>query len=115
MKQTSRFRSCLYKSTSQKMRQARPDEVNYNAIDRFTFVHLLIGGVYYFLGLGFIWTLFLALFWELIENPLKANLRFLFPHATADTWINAIFDSLAVLIGWGILVFVDRVLMFTGK
>jgi hypothetical protein len=76
-------------------------EVNYPFIDRFTFVHFLIGVGYGWLGFGFGLTLLLALAWELLENPLKYHLPFIFPHGTADTLKNSVGDSLAVILGWG--------------
>lgn len=79
---------------------AKKGEVNYHLIDRFTFVHFLIGVGYGLLGLNFLITLFLAIGWEIIEDFLKANLPFIFPHATGDTLKNAVGDGIAVILGW---------------
>lgn len=76
--------------------------MNYALVDRFTLVHASIGVAYALLGLGFVVALFLALAWEFVENPLKAHLPMIFPHATRDTLRNAIGDVLAVLAGWTI-------------
>ena len=86
---------------------AKKDEVNYPLIDRFTLVHFIIGVGYGLLGLGFGWTLFLAIAWELIENPLKVHLPFIFPHGTADTLQNSVGDSLAVILGWALIHFMQ--------
>ena len=79
---------------------AKKGEVNYSFADRFTFVHFMIGFGYGSLGLGFGTALFLALAWELLENPLKVYLPFIFPHGTADTLQNMVGDCLAVILGW---------------
>ncbi len=79
---------------------AKKGAINYHFVDRFTFVHFMIGFGYGAFGLGFFWVLLLALIWELIENPLKFYLPFIFPHGTADTLQNATGDFLAVLFGW---------------
>ena len=71
---------------------AQNGEINYPLIDRFTFVHFMIGFGYAFLGFGLGPVLFLALAWELFENPLKVHLSFIFPHATADTLQNSVGD-----------------------
>lgn len=79
---------------------AKKGEINYPFIDRFTFVHFMIGFGYGLIGFNFWVVFFLAIFWELIENPLKAHLSFIFPHATKDTLQNSVGDSLAVILGW---------------
>lgn len=79
---------------------AKPGEVNYDFVDRFTFVHFAIGVVYGWLGLSAIWTGVLAVGWELIENPLKAYAPVVFPHASRDRLRNSIGDTLAVMSGW---------------
>jgi hypothetical protein len=80
---------------------SKPGEVNYDFVDRFTFVHASIGVVYGLLGLNFVWTFALAVGWELVENPMKAYLPMIFPHASSDTLRNSVGDTLAVLAGWG--------------
>lgn len=62
----------------------------------------MIGVCYGWLGLRFLPVILLALAWELIENPLKAYLPFIFPHGTADTLQNALGDCLAVFSGWAV-------------
>lgn len=80
-------------------------EINYSFIDRFTLVHLIIGIVYGLLELNFWMMIFLAIAWELIENPLKANFSFAFPRGTADRLQNAVFDCIAVVLGWALAVY----------
>ncbi|HTF89585.1 MAG TPA: hypothetical protein VK843_14320 [Planctomycetota bacterium] len=79
---------------------AKPGEVNYHFLDRFTLVHASIGVAYALLGLGFALTAALAVAWEVVENPMKAYLPRIFPHATKDTLRNAVGDTLAVITGW---------------
>ena len=81
----------------------KPGEVNYDSVDRFTLAHAAIGAGYALLGLGLASVLVLAVAWELVENPLKATLPRLFPHATADTLRNAVGDVLATLVAWGVV------------
>ena len=89
---------------------AKPGEINYPMFDRFSFVHFAIGVLYYFLGFQFPTAFILAVGWELIENPLKANLPQIFPHATADTIQNAVGDIIAVSSGWALLDIILRYL-----
>lgn len=79
---------------------AKPGEVNYPMIDRFTFVHFAIGIFYAIIGVSFGWTFVFVVLWELVENPVKVYMSFLFPHATADTLQNSVCDILASLAGW---------------
>ena len=89
----------------QSLPQAKIGEINYDFIDIFTLVHFLIGVVYGALHLTFLIMIALAIAWELVENPLKAYLPILFPHATADTLKNSIGDVVAVLTGWLIITY----------
>ena len=90
---------------------ARPGEVNYSLVDRFTLVHFAIGTVYGSIGFSFPVVAFLAILWELVENPLKINLPFIFPHPTADTLQNAIGDVCAVILGWSTCIFMIKPLL----
>jgi hypothetical protein len=83
---------------------AKPGEVNYGFVDRFTFVHFGIGVLYGYLTLGFGWVALLAVGWEVVEDQLKLRVPRVFPHATADTWKNSLGDVLAVLSGWVLLI-----------
>lgn len=79
---------------------ARPGEVNGDALDRFTFGHAAAGVLLGLAGAPFWWTLSLAVLWELAEDPLKDRLPLVFPNSTHDTVRNATVDVLACLAGW---------------
>jgi hypothetical protein len=81
-------------------RPAVPGEINYALLDRFTLIHFGIGVGYGFLGLSFFLVVLMAIAWELVENPLKAYVPFLFPHATSDSLRNSVGDTLAVISGF---------------
>ncbi len=89
-----------------KLPLAKKDKINYSLIDRFTFVHFMIGFCYELLGFGFGLVVLLAIAWEFLENPLKAHLPFIFPNGTADTLQNSVGDTLAVILGWTISFYV---------
>ena len=80
---------------------SKPGEVNHDLVDRFTFVHVAVGVACGFAGFGLVAIVVLVVVWELVENPMKAYLPRLFPHATSDTPGNAVVDALAALAGWG--------------
>ena len=81
---------------------AQPGEINYPLFDRFSFVHMAIGFGYGWVGATFPVSFLLAVAWELVENPLKANFPALFPHATADTFQNMVGDVISVSVGWAL-------------
>lgn len=82
--------------------KAKPGEVNHSFVDRFTLAHACIGMAYGWMELEALAAFALAIAWELAENPLKAHLPALFPHASQDTWRNAVGDVGAVMCGWAI-------------
>ena len=86
---------------------ARPGEVNYPIFDRFTLAHLAVGATYGFLALSFLAAALLAVAWEFVENPLKANFPRIFPHASRDTLRNAVGDIVAVLTGWAVVTYLS--------
>ena len=88
-------------------RPAKKGEINYTLFDRFTVAHFFIGIVYALLKFNFGVTIFLAVGWEVIENPLKANFPSLFPHGTADTLQNSLGDILGVMCGWAVVRFLS--------
>lgn len=89
-------------------RPSRPGEVNYGLLDRFTIVHFGIGVGYGLLGVDGATATALGAAWELVENPLKAGLPRLFPHATRDTLRNAFGDIVAVSAGCVIVRLISR-------
>lgn len=88
---------------------AQRGQLNYEFFDRFTWIHLGIGGVYGFIGLPGWAALVLAIGWEVIESPLKYHVPLLFPGATADTWMNIVGDIAAVVLGWEVATWITRV------
>lgn len=81
-------------------RDALPGEINGDALDRFTIGH---GAVGVLMGLGRMpwWgALTVAIGWEFVERGLKEAIPAAFPNATQDTTSNAIFDSMAMMLGW---------------
>lgn len=81
---------------------AKPGEINYPLVDRFTFAHFAIGLGYGYMEFSFWLALLLAVGWEIVENPLKYYASFMFPHGTCDTLQNVLGDVLAVLGGWAV-------------
>ncbi len=79
---------------------AQPGQINGDVFDRFTFAHASVGASAAAMGFGLMPTVLLALFWELIERPLKDKFPQAFPNASQDTAPNAIGDVLGVLAGW---------------
>ena len=85
------------------MRTAKPGEINYDALDRFTLGHFSVGVI---LGLARVtpgWAAAVAIGWEFIERPLKDMYPEVFPHSTQDTARNAAVDALAMLAGYGLI------------
>lgn len=89
---------------------AKIGEINYHIFDRFTFVHLIIGCIYGVWGIKFWLMICLAIVWELIENPLKANFPSIFPHGSSDTIQNAVSDCIAVCLGWTLITYLVNVI-----
>jgi hypothetical protein len=84
----------------QVQRTASTGEINGDAIDRFTIGHVAVGTL---MGLGRIpwWgALTVAVGWEVLERGLKDSVPAAFPSATQDTTSNAVFDAMAMMLGW---------------
>jgi hypothetical protein len=79
---------------------AADNEVNGAPLDRFTVGHAAVGVAYGAAGLSLLWTIALALAWELAERPMKAARPEWFPHPSDDTAQNAVVDVGAVIVGW---------------
>lgn len=82
-------------------RTAGPGEINGNAVDRYTIGHAAFGVM---MGLGRVpwWgALTVAVGWEFLERILKDHVPALFPDSTQDTLVNASFDAIAIMLGWG--------------
>lgn len=83
--------------------RARRGTTNGDAFDRFTIGHVAIGVI---LGLARVpwWAaITIGIGWELIETPLKQRVPRLFPHASADSLINATIDATSMISGWAIM------------
>ncbi len=76
-------------------------QINHSAIDRWTLGHAGVGLLYGVLKVPWWAATILAVGWEVVERPLKRNIPRMFPHASQDTFMNALFDVIAVMVGWG--------------
>jgi hypothetical protein len=82
------------------------DVVNRDAIDQFTFLHLLSGILWYaafrpFPMLNSVWmVLIVSVGWELAEPMAKEWNPDIFPNPSKDSTKNKVFDVLAMLGGW---------------
>jgi hypothetical protein len=83
-------------------RTARPGEINYAPLDRYSLCHGLIGIAAAMMGLGFWATLAIAVGWEVVEHVLKNVVPSLFSYPSQDTMINSVGDVLSTLIGWAL-------------
>lgn len=81
-------------------RTARPGEVNYPVVDRFTLLHAGFGALLSILGASRNQTLAVAIGWELLERPLKRSMPQIFPNSTQDTIANMIGDAIAMKLGY---------------
>ena len=79
---------------------ARPGEVNYPIVDRFTLVHAGFGALLSIMGASRNQALAVAIGWELLERPLKRSMPQIFPHSTQDTILNMIGDAVANYLGY---------------
>ena len=71
-------------------------------MDVFTLGHLATGGALALMGVGPVGAAAFAIGWELLERPLKDALPEIFPHASQDVAVNALWDAAAVMGGWWI-------------
>ena len=81
-------------------RTARPGEVNYPVVDRFTLIHAGFGALLSIMGASRNQALAVAIGWELIERPLKRTMPQIFPHSTQDTIPNMAGDAIANYLGY---------------
>jgi hypothetical protein len=89
-------------------RTARPGEINYAPLDRYSLAHGLIGVAAAMMGLGFWTTLAIAVGWEVVEHILKDVVPALFSYPSQDTVINSVGDVLSTLIGWSLTMVVRQ-------
>lgn len=83
-------------------RTARPGEINYAPLDRYSLFHGLVGVAAGLIGLGFWQTFAVAVGWEIVEHVLKNLVPSLFAYPTQDTLVNSIGDVLSTMVGWSL-------------
>ena len=79
---------------------ARPGEINYAPIDRYSLAHGLIGVAAGLAGFGFWQTVAIAVGWELVEHVLKNLVPAVFAYPSQDTLANSFGDVVSTLLGW---------------
>jgi len=87
---------------------ARPGEINYAPLDRYSLAHGLIGVAAAMMGLSFWATMAIAVGWEIAEHVLKDFIPALFSYPSQDTMINSVGDVLSTLIGWSLTMVVRQ-------
>ncbi len=83
-------------------RTARPGEINYAPLDRYSLFHGLVGVAAGLIGLGFWQTFAIAVGWEVVEHVFKNLVPALFAYPTQDTLVNSIGDILSTMVGWSL-------------
>lgn len=82
------------------MHKARPGEKNYPIADRYSALHVVVGGLMGAAEASFGTTLMASILWEAAEPSLKRTMPDLFPKSSIDSPQNKIGDTAAVLFGW---------------
>lgn len=85
-------------------RTAFPGEINYHLFDRWTIGHIGVGTWFGLLRAPWWLALGSAVAWEVVERPLKTHVFHAMTGSTQDTLVNSIFDILAWMLGYGIMV-----------
>jgi hypothetical protein len=83
-------------------RTARPGEINYPPIDRYSLAHGLIGVAAGLAGFGFWQTVGIAVGWEIVEHVLKNLVPALFAYPSQDTLVNSFGDVISTMLGWAV-------------
>lgn len=83
-------------------RMARPGEINYAPLDRYSLFHGLVGVAAGLVGLGFWQTFAVAVGWEIVEHILKNLVPSVFAYPSQDTLVNSIGDVLSTMVGWSL-------------
>lgn len=79
-----------------------PSELNGQALDRFTLVHITSGILLGISRVPLSCAVCAAVGWEIVERPLKSHWPSFFANGLHDRLRNEVTDSTAVLLGWGI-------------
>ena len=86
---------------SQETRPARPGEIDYPVVDRYTWAHFAWGVILGAARMPWWGAAGTAVGWELAERPLKRRVPQLFPaKGTQDSLQNSIGDAVAMMGGW---------------
>ncbi|HEY4394058.1 MAG TPA: hypothetical protein VGP64_08350 [Polyangia bacterium] len=83
-------------------RMARPGEINYAPVDRYSLAHGLIGVAAGLAGFGFWQTVGIAVGWEILEHVLKNLVPALFAYPSQDTLVNSFGDVISTMLGWAV-------------
>ncbi len=97
---TTRTRTTHERGTLPAVRRAKPGEVNYGPVDRFTFAHAAAGVGLALADASGPVALAVAIGWEVVEPTLKVKAPALFPYASRDSMTNKVVDVVAVMAGW---------------
>lgn len=81
---------------------ARPGEINYPPVDRYSLAHGLIGVAAGLAGFGFWPTVGIAVGWEILEHVLKNLVPALFAYPSQDTLVNSLGDVISTMLGWAV-------------
>ena len=85
------------------LRQGKQPERIREAINQYTIGHVASGTI---LGLARVpwWVALLSsVAFELAEKPLKRHIPEIFPDPRQDAVLNSVFDTVAVMVGWGLI------------
>ena len=83
-------------------RTARPGEINYPPVDRYSLAHGFIGVALGLAGFGFWQTAGIAVGWEILEHFLKNLVPAVFAYPSQDTLVNSFGDVISTLLGWAV-------------
>lgn len=92
----------MFNSYKEEVKRAVP-AVPKSPIDKYTLGHMAWGAVLATVGIPF-WGAFVAsVVFEMIENPMKKHIPFIFPEPIPDPIGNQVMDTIGVLTGWAIV------------
>ena len=83
-------------------------EGNHKPIDRYTAAHFGVGMLLCFSKVPFSWAAVGAVAFEMAEDKIKRANPSVFPVPTPDTKANALWDVMALMVGWGVGDLVER-------
>jgi len=71
-------------------------------IDKYTLGHMAWGAILAAIGVPFWGAAMLSVAFEIVENPLKKHIPFIFPEPILDSIGNQVMDTVGVLAGWSL-------------